>query len=161
MRGFNAANRLFLPFDAVDEVSPEEFQVVTVGFLQPGVLMNDLFPGVRGVKCPAVPPTHVEDAVLAVEVATDLVFLRWIFRIAAMFPGGGEGFELIDRDLGVGSVGGLLPVGQDRFTPDRTAPGGIDASGILFLRPPENLVKPVDPPVTKGAIGEIPDGCGC
>ena len=72
--------------------------------------MDDLVPGVRRIKGPPITPPHVEDPVLSVEIATDLMFFRGVFRVASMFPGGSEGFELINGDLSIRSISSLLRV---------------------------------------------------
>ena len=58
-----------------------------------------------------------------------------------MFPGGSEGFELVDCDLGIRGISCLLRVIQDGCSSDGSTARGIDSFWILFLRPPKDLTE--------------------
>jgi hypothetical protein len=85
--------------------------------------MKDLLPAVCGIEGPALLPSHVECAFGAVEITAD-VFASFgaIAGELPVFPGGGETIEIVDSDLVVWSVGGLLRLIKNGFSFDRATP---------------------------------------
>jgi len=153
--GLDVAGGLFAGFDGFEEVCPKDLHVVTVGFLELRILVHFRFLGIGGVEGPSVSPAHVKDAFGAVEIAADGVLFGVITGVFAVFPGGGEVFELPGADLGIGSVGGLFFVVEDGFAADGAASGAVDVFGVEFIGPPEELVHPVNTPVGHGAVAEV------
>ncbi|MDT4868705.1 hypothetical protein FQZ97_1036870 [compost metagenome] len=110
--------------------------------------MNDLFFIVAGVEAPAVLPAHVEGAFRAVEIdAHVLGFALGSSVQVGMLPDAVKIFEIIHDDLAFGGVImiGFYLIGRSR----------INAFGGGFLRPPEDLVEPVRPPVAGLAVGKL------
>src|SRR5579863_9965194 len=133
--------------DTLDEVGPQLANVLVVRLIQMRVLVDGWFLGICGVERPAVEPTHVERPLRAVEIASDIGLLGFVAGIEAMLPGGGERLELEAHHLGIGS-GGVV-------AQDVTPAGREHPARILLLRPPQDLVHPVDTPVAELAVGVI------
>src|SRR5881296_823742 len=152
MRDFNAGRRRTLFDNGVEKISPKQLEIVAIRLLQLGILMNGLIPSIGGIECPTVPPTDVQCALGAVKISADLVSFCIVACEAAMFPYAGEFLELECRDLMVRRVGGLFLLIDDDRTSHRSAARAEHALRVLFLRPPEHLVEPMDAPVAECSV---------
>ena len=119
-------------------------------------MLDDLAPLVGRVEPPAVLPAHVEGALGAVEITPDVLpLLGVVGGEVAVLPVGGEALKLKHGDLVVGNVGGLLDLVVDGLALHMPTAGAVNFLRILLLRPPENLVHPMNAPVTEGSVGVV------
>ena len=127
---------------------PKLFEVVAVhGIAELRFLADGRLFVVFGIESPAVAPAHMKDALVSVEIDADFVFFGMVAGISFMFPNDGEGFKVVDSDLGVRRVGGgffIVGNGGAEYGP---AAAGEDGLGIFFFRPPQHLIEPVDAPI--------------
>src|SRR5688572_9012952 len=119
-----------LLFDRLDEIGPEQREVMSVGLLKFGFFVNLGFTIITRVERPTVPPANMEDAIRAVEISADGVFLRSVSTKLSMFPDAGEFFKFVGCDLMIRGIRSLLFVVEDRRTGDLTPTGAMDAFGI-------------------------------
>src|SRR5438874_1819123 len=96
-------------------------------------------------------------AVLAAELPIRLVVADHplLLAVPAVLPVEGERVELEHRDLVVRPVGGLLLAVVDGRSGDGPASRREDLPWPLFLRPPEDLVHPVNAPVAELAVAVV------
>ena len=154
MSDFDIAYGEFAGLDGTQEVGEQLFDVLFIRHTQFGIFMNWLAPG--GIEGPAFLPSHVERPLRSVEVATDgFPFFRVVGGELAMFPDGGKAFKLETGHLMVRRVRRLLFQGIDRGTLDRTAPGREHFSRSGLVHHPQDLVHPMDAPVTQCAVGIV------
>src|SRR5688572_27145949 len=98
--------------------------------------MDDFVPGVRRIKGPAITPADMQRSLGAVIIGTDFVLLGIVLGKPPVLPDAGEFLEIIDRDLVIRSVAGLLLVVQDRRAAHRPAGRGINPARIFLFAPP-------------------------
>ena len=90
MGGFDVANGWTLFLNRIDEIGPQQLQVVSIGFLQLMIFVDDLLLGVGWIERPTITPTHVKDAFGSVEIGADGMFFGIVLGVFSMFPSGGE-----------------------------------------------------------------------
>lgn len=137
----------FAAFDASQHVAPDEGDVLVVGFVEGGILVDGFFFGVIGVKCPTFLPTEVQGTFGAVEIDTDVFALAFGAGVVErVFPCAGKVFKFKDGSLFFRGVS--VAAAQAFF------PSGENATGHGFFRPPQNLIEPVRSPIAYLSVGE-------
>src|SRR5438876_7480189 len=107
MADLDVAKRAASGANAFQEIGPQLANVLVVGLVQRGRLMDRGLLLVAGIKVPAVQPAHVEGSFGAVEIAADIRLFRFVAGVLAMLPDRGERFELEGGYLSVGRISGI------------------------------------------------------
>src|ERR1041385_187917 len=121
MGEFNVRDAFAFSFDGIDEIGPQERDVVSFGFLELRVLVDGFVFLVYWIECPTIAPADVERALGPVIIRTELMFLGVVAAKLAMLPDAGEFLEVVNRDLMAGSIAGLLLFVEDRRAAYRTS----------------------------------------
>ena len=139
VREFDAGGGGVFTFDGFEEIGPEKFSVVAVGFLELGIFVLRCDGFAARIKCPAVAPADVQRTFGSVKVGAERMFFGRAAREFAVFPDAGEFFEFVCGDLVIGRVARLFLVvengraadgaaASDRL-PDVAAGCGLAAAG--------------------------------
>src|SRR5688572_9603382 len=152
----DVAHRRAAGLDAGEEIGPKLLDVFIVGLMHRGRLVLNRVLRVGRIECPPVLPTHVQCPLLAVEVTADALALLGVVRgELAMLPAHAEALEFERGELMIGSIRRLLGFGEHGWAFDGPAAGRKQFARPFFLGDPENLVHPVDAPITKRAVGVV------